>query len=135
MADGIQFNTANLDNYAALLERAPDKLAKLAVAAFRPPLMAAKRAQQLDFLGSSERGFRAISKSVFFDEVGTTASGGHIRARLGVRKEGAGHLANIAVYGTFKGGGTHMHPIYHLSKELPKARQEFSKAMGQALTS
>lgn len=133
MADTIVFSTAGLDNYAALLQAAPDRLGNLAVAAVKKTLVEAKRAQQLDFLGSSNRGFRAIARNVHFTE--PAVSGQTIRSRLGVRKGGAGSLANIAVYGTWKGGGTRMHPFYHLSQEMPKARNLFADAMGEALKS
>lgn len=133
MGDTIVFNTDGLDNYASLLESAPDRLGTLAVAAVKKTLVEAKRAQQLDFMGSRNRGFRAISRSVHFTE--PTVSGQTIRSRLGVRKGGAGSLANIAVYGTWKGGGTRKHPYYHLSREIPKARNLFAEAMGRALTS
>lgn len=133
MADQVVFNTAALDAYEALLQHAPDKLGHLAVAAVKRTLVETKKQQQLDFRRSRNRAFRAIANSVEFTE--PIVNGSNIQSRLGVRKGGAGSLGNIAVYGTYKGGGTHMHPAYYLGQEIPRARRDFSQAMREALTS
>lgn len=131
--DQVSFDTSQLDQYGALLEAAPDKLAKLAVATVSKTMLDTKRQQELDFLRSRNKGFRAIARHVHYTT--PEVSGINITSRLGVRKSGAGRLANIAVFGTYKGGGTHMHPSYYLRQELPKARSAFAEAISRALTS
>lgn len=132
MGDQVFFNTSKLDGYARLLESAPDRLAHLAVQTVKRTMVETKKRQQDDFAGSRYSGFRAIARYVEFTD--PEVSGQFIHSRLGIRKGEAGSLGNIAVYGTWKGGGTHMHPIYHLRLEMPTARRELAKAMKRAVT-
>lgn len=131
--DQISIVTEQLDGYKALLEAAPDRLGALAVGTVKRTMNDAKRQQQLDFLRSGNKAFRAISRHVHYTdpEVGH----GIITSRLGVEKGGSGSLANIAVFGTSKGGGTHLHPVFYLNQEMGKARSAFAEAIGKALHS
>ena len=52
---------------------------------------------------------------------------GRITAEIGPSKGGSGSLANIAFFGTVKGGGTHEFYEYG-EKELPKLAEHVAKA-------
>lgn len=133
MVDQVVFETEQLDRYGALLAAAPARLGALAVGTVSKTMLEAKRAQQLDFMGSSNRAFRSIARHVHYTD--PQVSGSSVSSRLGVQKSGSGRLANIAVFGTYRGGGTHMHPVYYLNQELPRARSAFAEAIAKALKS
>ena len=52
---------------------------------------------------------------------------GRISAEIGPTKGGAGSLANIAFFGTAKGGGTHRF-YEHGEEELPKLAEYVARA-------
>lgn len=54
-------------------------------------------------------------------------SAGRISAEIGPTKGGAGSLANIAFFGTAKGGGTHRF-YEHGEEELPKLAEYVARA-------
>lgn len=75
-----------------------------------------------DLSGSGNKAFRRIPITY---EVKATP--GRITAEIGPSKGGAGSLANIAFFGTAKGGGTH--EFYeHGEAELPKLAEHVAKA-------
>lgn len=75
-----------------------------------------------DLKGSGNRAFRRIPISYTLQE-----SAGRITAEIGPSKGGAGSLANIAFFGTAKGGGTH--EFYeHGEDELPRLAEHVAKA-------
>lgn len=77
---------------------------------------------QKDVAGSSNSGLRKIRVGY---ELGS--SGTRIYADVSPRDEGASELANIAFFGTAKGGGTH--EFYeHAERELPNLAQYVSNA-------
>lgn len=75
-----------------------------------------------DLSGSGNKAFRRIPITYEVKE-----SAGRVTAEIGPSKGGAGSLANIAFFGTTKGGGTH--DFYkHGEKELPKLAEHVAKA-------
>lgn len=75
-----------------------------------------------DLSGSGNKAFRRIPIAYEVKE-----SAGRVTAEIGPSKGGAGSLANIAFFGTAKGGGTH--EFYEYSeKELPKLAEYIAKA-------
>ena len=75
-----------------------------------------------DLSGSGNKAIRRIPISYEVQE-----SAGRVTAEIGPSKGGAGSLANIAFFGTAKGGGTH--EFYeHGEKELPKLAEHVAKA-------
>lgn len=75
-----------------------------------------------DLKDSGNRAFRRIPISYTLQE-----SAGRITAEIGPTKGGTGSLANIAFFGTAKGGGTH--EFYeHGEDELPRLAEHVAKA-------
>lgn len=75
-----------------------------------------------DLKGSGNRAFRRIPISYTLQE-----SAGRITAEIGPSKGGTGSLANIAFFGTAKGGGTHRF-YEHGEDELPRLAEHVAKA-------
>ncbi|WP_298046964.1 hypothetical protein [uncultured Bifidobacterium sp.] len=75
-----------------------------------------------DLNGSGNAAFREIPVSYTVRE-----SAGRITAEIGPTKGGAGSLANIAFFGTAKGGGTHRF-YEHGEEELPKLTEYVARA-------
>lgn len=127
----IEFKTEALDRFAADLSQTSSRIWPEAVKVMNRTMLEAKKAQQADFQGSSNEGFRKIAAKVSYTP--PAREGDAIVSRLGVDKVKAGNLANIAVFGTSKGGGTHLHPTYHLRNELPAAQSYLLLAASKAL--
>lgn len=106
-----------------------DKLLAKGVARRAAITMAVKKGAQNvkndireDLSGSGNKAIRRIPISYEVQE-----SAGRVTAEIGPSKGGAGSLANIAFFGTAKGGGTH--EFYeHGEKELPKLAEHVAKA-------
>lgn len=75
-----------------------------------------------DLKGSGNKAFRRIPISYTLQE-----SAGRITAEIGPTKGGAGSLANIAFFGTARGGGTHRF-YEHGEEELPKLAEYVARA-------
>lgn len=75
-----------------------------------------------DLNGSGNAAFRRISISYTLQE-----SAGRITAEIGPTKGGTGSLANIAFFGTARGGGTHRF-YEHGEEELPKLAEYVARA-------
>lgn len=75
-----------------------------------------------DLEGSGNRAFRRIQISYTLQE-----SAGRITAEIGPTKGGTGSLANIAFFGTARGGGTHRF-YEHGEEELPKLAEYVARA-------
>lgn len=75
-----------------------------------------------DLKGSGNKAFRRIPISYTLQE-----SAGRITAEIGPTKGGTGSLANIAFFGTARGGGTHRF-YEHGEEELPKLAEYVARA-------
>lgn len=113
----IEIDMREVDQFAAELAKVPQELQRHGAAALNRFALDAKTAQQADLQGSSDRGFRAIAGEVRYDDIKTVGTG--FETELGIDKVGAGNLGNIAIFGTWKGGGTHMHPSFHAGEAFP----------------
>lgn len=129
----VKWDMKALDTYAMDLHQAPTKLQPELTAIVKRLMQEAKQQQMLDFAGSSNSGFRAIAGHVRYTE--PSYSAGAIRSKLGVDKGGAGSLGNIAVFGTYKGGGTHLHPTYYVTQAMPGSVAAIQKVLKGVLTS
>lgn len=69
---------------------------------------------------SGSRHFGQIAAAVRYDLRG---SGDTIEAEIGYDKGSPGSLANIAVFGTSRGGGTVADPVLALEAEVPRFEQ------------
>lgn len=75
-----------------------------------------------DLNGSGNAAFRRIPITYTVSE-----TPGRISAEIGPTKGGAGSLANIAFFGTARGGGTHRF-YEHGEEELPKLAEYVARA-------
>ena len=76
------------------------------------------------------RHFGQIAPAVTFDvREGGAFGGGFVEAEIGPRRGSPGSLANIAYFGTSRGGGTVEDPKVALEAEEPK----FTQALGDAM--
>ena len=75
-----------------------------------------------DLKGSGNKAFRSIPITYTVSE-----TPGRISAEIGPTKGGSGSLANIAFFGTAKGGGTHQF-YEHGEEELPKLAEYVARA-------
>lgn len=75
-----------------------------------------------DLKGSGNKAFRSIPITYTVSE-----TPGRITAEIGPTKGGAGSVANLAFFGTAKGGGTHRF-YEHGEEELPKLAEHIAKA-------
>lgn len=75
-----------------------------------------------DLKGSGNKAFRSIPITYTVSE-----TPGRISAKIGPTKGGVGLLANIAFFGTAKGGGTHRF-YEHGEEELPKLAEYVARA-------
>ena len=75
-----------------------------------------------DLNGSGNAAFRRIPITYTVSE-----GAGRITAEIGPTKGGAGSLANIAFFGTARGGGTHRF-YEHGEEELPKLAEYVARA-------
>lgn len=95
-------DTSQLDAFAKALALVPAKKRVLVKAAVKKGAQNIKTAVQADVQGSSNRGFRRIPIAY---EMKDTHDG--FEADIAPRAGGAGSLANLAFFGTARGGGTH----------------------------
>lgn len=87
-----------------------------------------KESIRTDLAGSSTPAFRRISIGYELRTVGVTG----VAADIGPRTGGANELANIAFFGTARGGGTHRF-YEHAEAELPELERRISRVGEEAL--
>lgn len=121
----MTIDTRELDTFIADLAKVPTELQRHGAAALKRYAQDTKQAQQADVAASSKRGFRGISRHVKYDDITVTGAG--FVTELGINKVGAGKLGNIAIFGTYKGGGTHMPPSHHADEAFPAFEQALTK--------
>ena len=124
----VLLDMAEVDLFAAELKGVPSVLSRHAVPVLKRFAQDVKTDMQTDFRSSGNRGFQKIANQVRYDDI--TAGAGGYETEVGVDKGGAGNLANIAVFGTSKGGGTHPHPAQIAASHAPA----FEKALADAAT-
>lgn len=125
----IEVDTSELRALAADLGRAPDKVQQ----GIRPVLakgaLNIKTEMQMDLASSTH--FRGITFSVSYD---TKVDAGGVEAEIGPDKGRAGGaLANIAYFGTSRGGGTVPDPQVALAAEAPRFEQALADLLGDLL--
>jgi hypothetical protein len=95
-------DVSQVNALAQKLAAVPLKKHALVAAAVKKGAQNIKEAIQADVQGSSNKAIRRIPIAYEMKDEGT-----RIEADIGPRKEGAGDLANIAFFGTSRGGGSH----------------------------
>lgn len=87
------------------------------------------KAQLRAEMGSSQH-FGQVASSIRYDEVGR---GDAIEFEIGPTKQGAGPLANIAYFGTSRGGGTVPDPLGALTAEAATTVDYLNRLLDQAI--
>lgn len=85
-----------------------------------------KRQQQAEFRAS--RHFSPVASAVTFD---VTSGPGYVETEVGPVKGSPGSLANIAIFGGSRGGGTVADPQGSLDNELPNAMRYLRDVIGE----
>lgn len=124
----VLIDASEVATFAADLTGVPSALSRHAIPVLKRFAQDVKTDVQADFRSSSNRGLQKIANHVRYDEITAGADG--YETELGVDKGDAGNLANIAVFGTAKGGGTHPHPSDIAVWHAPT----FEKALADAAT-
>lgn len=107
-----------------LVDSADDALSKGRAIVARGALNV-KRTMQADLAGSQH--FGQVARDVSYDtRVGTD----WVEAEIGPTSGGAGSLANIAYFGTSRGGGTVRDPQEPLNEEAPGFEQALLDLIG-----
>lgn len=115
-------DVSQVNALAQKLAAVPLKKHALVAAAVKKGAQNIKEAIQADVQGSSNKAIRCIPIAYEMKDEGT-----RIEADIGPRKEGAGNLANIAFFGTPRGGGSHEF-YQHGEDELSTAAEYVHKA-------
>lgn len=127
----IQWDMKTLDLYAMDLHQAPAKLLPELTPIIKRTMQEAKNGLQADFARSRYKGISQIQGKISYTDPGM--SGAALTSKIGIDKGGAGSLGNIAVFGTWKGGGTHLHPTFYVRQALPGATSAIQEAIARAL--
>ena len=119
----ISVDAHELRSFAVDMTRMPGVLSRHAVPVLSRGALNIKRQMAADFEASGNAGFRHVGRTVSYDL--TTDSATELSAEIGPDKP-SGALANVAVFGTSRGGGTVPDPREALDAEAPR----FEKAIG-----
>ncbi len=82
----------------------------------------------------ASRHFRPVARAIDYSMHGGMVFGaGVIEAEIGPRKGSPGSLANVAIFGTSRGGGTVPDPQLALEAEIPNFERALLNAVGDLL--
>lgn len=118
---GIEIDTTEVRQIAADATRLPGELSRWLRPAISRGALNIKRAMQADLKQSGNAGIRHVARSISYD---LKQSGNAVEAEIGPDKP-SGALANIAYFGTSRGGGHTRDPIEPLNEEA----EAFQKAI------
>lgn len=124
---GIEIDTAEVRHLAADATRMPGELSRWLRPAVSKGALNIKRAMQADLEQSGNAGIRAVARSISYDLI----DGDHtIEAEIGPDKP-SGALANIAYFGTSRGGGHTRDPIEPLNEEAEAFQKAVADIVGE----
>lgn len=126
----VTVDTSEVDEYVAELKQVPAELGRHLYPVVKRAAQSIKTDLQEDFRGSSNKAIRGIAGKVTYDEPSGAPS---IETEIGIDKGSHGSLGNIAVFGTWKGGGTHMHPSYYAEQELPAFTEHLASVAAELI--
>ena len=117
----ISIDAHEVRELAADFTRIPGELSRHAIPVLSKGALNIKNRMRESFVASGNAGFRHVGRTVSYD---LTTEGTELSAEIGPTKpEGA--LANVAIFGTPRGGGTVADPREALEAEAPR----FEKAL------
>ena len=124
VADGITLDMSEVRAAIADMSMIDERLNSWVVETVERGAVNIKNQMREDMQAS--RHFRGAARGISYDmKFGGFGGQGVVAAEIGPEKGTAGDLANIAYFGTSRGGGTVRNPEYALADEMPR----FAKAM------
>ena len=118
----VSVDMSEVRSFAADLTMIPGELSRHAIPVLSKGALNIKNTMRADFQTSGNKGFRYVGSTVNYD---LHTDGGELEAEIGPDKP-SGALANVALFGTWKGGGTVADPQHALDEEAPR----FEQALG-----
>ena len=123
----VSVELSELRAFARELEDAPLKVVREIIPVMRKGAVNIKSDMQADLRGSSNAGFRHVASTVSYDVLD-----GGFGVEVGPSKP-AGALANVAYFGTSRGGGTVADPVGALQAEIPRFEKAIDDILGGML--
>ena len=117
----VSIDAHEVRELAADFTRVPGELARHAIPVLSKGALNIKNQMRESFEASGNAGFRFVGRTVSYD---LTTDGSEYSAEIGPDKP-SGALANVAIFGTPRGGGTVADPREALDAEAPR----FEKAL------
>ena len=131
----IDFDTSELRALSADLTKAGEAVQGKAYGVVSKGAVQIKAQMRMEMYAS--KSFRGIGSSISYDIGGVDLGGGSgaIEAVIGPESGpgSAGNLANIAYFGSSRGGGTVPDPIGALNAELPRFEAALAKIAGEGI--
>lgn len=124
---GIEIDTTEVRKVAADATRMPGELSRWLRPAVSRGALNIKRAMQQDLEQSGNAGIRAVARSISYDLIDVDHT---IEAEIGPDKP-SGALANIAYFGTSRGGGHTRDPIEPLNEEAEAFQKAVADIVGE----
>lgn len=124
----VTVDNSEFSAYAADLERAARDLPKEIRGVVSKGALNIKNQMNKDLAHSTH--FGGVAGSVSYDLRG---SGATVEAEIGPEKGAPGSLANVAFFGTSRGGGTVADPAIALNDEAPRFHKALEDLMAKAL--
>lgn len=129
---GVIIDTSELDAFAQELGKAGAVTQKGVRAVISKGALNIKKQQQAEMRRS--RYFAMVAPTISYDIREVSAfGGGVVEAEIGPVKGGAGSLANIAYFGTSRGGGNVPDPEGALLAEVPRTEKALFDLMVAAI--
>lgn len=123
---GIRVDASQLHGFGRALVGSTARTRALTAAAVKKAAVNVKQSIQDDVAGSANAGMRRIQIGFDMQSVGAG-----VAADISPREGGASDLANIAFFGTARGGGTHRF-YEHAEAELPALADYVGRAVSEA---
>lgn len=117
----VDLDMSEVRELAVDMTRVDSRLTRHLIPVVKRGALNVKNAMQADLRKSSNAGFRHVASTVNFDDLD-----GGLGAEIGPTKP-AGALANVAFFGTSRGGGTVRDPSEALADEEPNFIRELGR--------
>lgn len=125
-------DTSELRAFTRELADAPNVVEKQVAAVVSKGALNIKRKMREDARASKH--FKGFASAINYDiRAGGAFGGGFVEAEIGPERGKPGSLANIAYFGTSRGGGTVPDPQTALDAEVPQFVAALEKLIGSAL--
>jgi len=126
---GVTIDTSEFRAAAAAMGEGLSRLPREVRAVVSKGALNMKTAMNADFRKS--RHFKGIAGAVSYDMAGNAY---YSEAQIGPEKGAPGSLANIAYFGTSRGGGTVTDPQVRLDDEAPRFEQALAEVAEKAVS-